>query len=549
MRRLDVVAEARREALVQKLQGTQARADQLLVTLAQRCPTDDRASGGRESGAGGGRRGDASARLECRQPLLENFVHIQGAVAARLVDEHGSVEVGTPPLVAELGSVPIPSSPELASVRTVAGKRYLGVRVTDGTLDLTVLFDHAYADPIFSSRTGVGDAGESFLADAQGYFVTPGRYASSEGHTHPIDARPMVACLQGRAGSMIAPDYRHVIVIHGFQPVPEIGGGCIMAHMDHAEAFAPVRAYGRTLAGITVGGLVFAIVGSVLVARRLTAPLARLEACVQALAAGDLDSPVPVEGPAEHRAYARAFADMARSLRRRVTELDQARAELDAFNASVTHDLRAPLRAIAGFGAAILADETNILSPVSADMLRRVLLASHRMQNLIDDLLVLSQVSRSGMTRVPVDLSHLAHAVAAELRASDAGRTVELDVAPGLVAEGDPGLLQIVLANLLGNAWKFTAKTAEPRVEVFETVVNGERAFAVRDNGVGFDPGYADRLFQPFSRLHGTQEFEGTGIGLATVARIVRRHGGRVWAEGTPGHGATFYFTLPNVAS
>lgn len=530
-RTLDVVAEDRHEALVHTLMRTRTRAEQLLATLEARCAAGD---------------------TSCRRLLLENFVRINEALAARLVEstdppEDGTViEIGPAPLVADLESLPALQPPQLAQVRTVADTRYLAVSADNGGGDLAILFGHAYADPLFASRFGLGEAGETFLTDAQGFFVTPGRYPSSKGYgSHPIDARPMIACLRGEGATMVAPDYRGAWVIHGFRPVPEIGGGCIMAHIDHAEALAPIRAFGRTLAAITAGGLLLVALVSVLVARRLNAPLARLAARAEALAAGDLDSPVPVEGPAELRAYARAFGEMACSLRGRLTELDEARRELDAFNASVTHDLRAPLRAVAGFTARVLEDAADVLPPSSADMLRRVLAASRRMERLVEDLLALSRVSRADLLRVRVDLSQLAQVVAAELP-RDPARTVALDVSPGLEAKGDPGLLHILLANLLGNAWKFTATTPEPRIEVFATVRDGERVFAVRDNGVGFDPAFADRLFKPFSRLHSGRDFEGTGIGLTTVARIVRRHGGRVWAEGAVGGGATVYFTLPN---
>jgi len=232
------------------------------------------------------------------------------------------------------------------------------------------------------------------------------------------------------------------------------------------------------------------------------------------------------------------------TLRRYAAQLEAANAELDAFAYSVSHDLRAPLRSIDGFGQALLEDCADQLDAAGRDHLGRVRAAGQRMGVLIDELLRLSRVTRSELCREPVNLSALAHDVAADLRRSAPGRAVELTVASGAAAEGDPHLLRVVLENLLGNAWKYTAKHPRAVIEFGVTDHGGERAFFVRDNGAGFDMKYAGKLFGAFQRLHSSAEFEGSGVGLATVQRIVRRHGGRVWAEGAPGHGATFYFTL-----
>jgi PAS domain S-box-containing protein len=225
-------------------------------------------------------------------------------------------------------------------------------------------------------------------------------------------------------------------------------------------------------------------------------------------------------------------------------QLEAANAELDAFAYSVSHDLRAPLRSIDGFSLALLEDSDDRLDAAGRDHLRRVRAAAQRMALLIDDLLGLSRVTRAALQREPVDLSAIAGAVAAELERSEPGRCVEFAIAPGLGAEGDPRLLRVVLENLLGNAWKYTGKNLRARIEFAATEAGGARAYYVRDDGAGFEMAYADKLFGAFQRLHSNDEFEGTGIGLATVQRIVHRHGGRVWAEGAVGRGATFYFTL-----
>ena len=231
-------------------------------------------------------------------------------------------------------------------------------------------------------------------------------------------------------------------------------------------------------------------------------------------------------------------------LARRYAELEAANRELEAFSYSVSHDLRAPLRAIDGFSQALLEDCEPALDDRSKDYLRRIRAATRRMGDLIDDLLALSRVTRQEMRRERVDLSALARSVVAQLRRSEPTRSVAVHIADGLVAEGDSHLLRLVLENLLGNAWKFTAREPEARVEFGALDEGGRPVFYVRDNGVGFDMAYAHKLFGPFQRLHAMSDFPGTGIGLATVQRIVTRHGGRVWAVGEEGKGATFFFTL-----
>lgn len=228
----------------------------------------------------------------------------------------------------------------------------------------------------------------------------------------------------------------------------------------------------------------------------------------------------------------------------RTAQLEAAAKELEAFSYSVSHDLRAPLRGIDGFSQALLEDYGNKLDDTGKDYLRRVRAASQNMAQLIDDLLKLSRLTRREMQRGAVNLSALAHSVAAELQEMQPDRRVEFVIADGVVANGDARLLGIVLENLLGNAWKFSAKHASARIEFGVSELEGSSVYFIRDDGAGFDPAYAHKLFHPFHRLHGTTEFPGTGIGLATVQRIVRRHGGRVWAEGAVEKGATFYFTL-----
>lgn len=240
----------------------------------------------------------------------------------------------------------------------------------------------------------------------------------------------------------------------------------------------------------------------------------------------------------------RELRDAFESLRRAKEAADAANRELEAFSYSVSHDLRAPLRAIDGFSQALLEDYTDLLDDQGQDYLQRVRAATQKMAQLIDDLLKLSRLTRGELSLAQVDLSAIARGVAAELKKSQPGRRVTFRIAPGLTDTGDPNMLKVVVENLLGNAWKFTGRKEEATIEFGAAEVGGRAAFFIRDDGAGFDMTYADKLFATFQRLHQDRDFPGTGIGLSLVKRIVVRHGGSVWAEGKVGRGATFWFTL-----
>ncbi|MGH9534821.1 MAG: sensor histidine kinase [Terriglobales bacterium] len=229
----------------------------------------------------------------------------------------------------------------------------------------------------------------------------------------------------------------------------------------------------------------------------------------------------------------------------RTAQLTAVNRELEAFSYSVSHDLRAPLRGIDGFSQALLEDYGPRMDDAARNYLRRIRAATQRMGMLIDDLLQLARISRTQMRFEDCDLSALAHGVMDELRQEAPERRAEIEIAPRLHAWCDCTLLRIVLANLLGNAWKFTSKQPAARIGFRREATPEGLAFAIRDNGAGFDPNHASQLFSPFQRLHPAAEFPGTGIGLATVQRILQRHGGRVWAHARPGEGAAFFFTLP----
>jgi signal transduction histidine kinase/CheY-like chemotaxis protein len=233
-------------------------------------------------------------------------------------------------------------------------------------------------------------------------------------------------------------------------------------------------------------------------------------------------------------------------LHQRTTELEVVNRELEAFSYSVAHDLRSPLITIDGFCQILQETCAPRLTEEDRSHLDRIDQAVIRMRRLIEDLMGLAKIVRAPMQRVQVDLTMIATEVIGELRATGAPRSADIIIAPYLLANGDPGLLRVVLSNLLGNAWKFTSKKPTARIELgMKHDAQKNDIYFVRDNGAGFDPGFADRMFSPFSRCHSQQEFPGTGIGLATVQRVIHRHGGQIWAEAQVDRGATFYFTLP----
>lgn len=234
-------------------------------------------------------------------------------------------------------------------------------------------------------------------------------------------------------------------------------------------------------------------------------------------------------------------------LRRRAeveVSLSAANEELQAFSYSISHDLRTPLSTMKGFTSFLLEDYQNILDETGRDYLTRIIKSADQMSRLIDDMLNLSKISRQDMIMQNVNLSALSMAIIDELRKSQLHRQVDISIQSNILARGDEKLLKIALTNLLSNAWKYTTKAMQPRIELGYFVKNSETVFFVRDNGAGFPMEYLSKLFKPFQRLHSEKEFTGTGIGLAIVQRVISRHGGRIWAEGEVDKGATFYFTL-----
>jgi signal transduction histidine kinase len=409
-------------------------------------------------------------------------------------------------------------------------------------------------------------------------------------------AVPAIKAAQGENGSGITYDYYGEEVLAAWRYIPSLRWG-LVAKIDASEVFAPVRKL-RTLV-ISVGIFIVFIgaLAALAIARATTGPILSLQKGAAAIAAGDLSHRVGTLAQDEVGRLSRAFDEMTEALARdragrekaemevrklnddlrgHVVQVEEANKELEAFSYSVSHDLRSPLRSIDGFSLALLEDYGGKLDSGGRDYLERVRSATQRMSQLIDDLLKLSRVARFEIKRERVDLGALANTIARQLKQNQPERSVDFVMADGLIAHGDERLLAIVVENLFANAWKFSEKRPRTVIELgtidcglppigsFEGRLHAEcgmenrksesnsevrnprseMVFFVKDNGVGFDMAYAEKLFNPFQRLHKQAEFAGTGIGLATVKRIINRHGGRVWIESKMDEGTTVFFTL-----
>ena len=381
---------------------------------------------------------------------------------------------------------------------------------------------------------------------------------------------PMVVALSKKEKLLTnAIDYRGAEVLAATNYIEQTGWGLVVK-IDKAEAFAATNDLIKYILIITLGVMWIVVGVSYMFAKIISKPIIKLTKTAHDINEGDLTQRAAVKSDDEVGELAGAFNNMANNLiltqydlensnqelqrhrehledmvSQRTRELQDKNQELESFAYSVSHDLRSPLRAIDGFSRILQEDYEELLDQEGNATLSRIRQASQRMGNLIDDLLELSRINRSEIVRRKIDLSAKIQAVIDRLKNAEPERTVDFNIQSGVNIYADDTLMDVVIVNLIGNAWKYTTKKSNARIEFGESSKNGETVYFIRDNGVGFDMKYVDKLFGAFQRLVGYDEYPGTGIGLATVQRVISRHGGRVWAEGDPGKGATFYFTLP----
>ena len=427
------------------------------------------------------------------------------------------------------------------------------VKSTDGRL-LGVLAGHLNLDKmdeIINRRTGLRQTAESYLVNSSHLYVTQPRLVPDPVilqrgiYTEAVDR-----CLEQGSGVIQADDYRGVpvIAIYRWLPGQDV---CLITEIDQAEAFASSQAFGRSILVFSAFTLLAAMLLASWLARSLTRPIRQLVHGTEEIGRGNLDYRLESRSRDELGSLAEGFNRMGASLktqssqlRQRAEQLESSNKELEAFSYTVSHDLRAPLRAIDGFSRILLDEHASQLAPQVQRYLRLIRQSTQQMDHLIDDLLAFSRLGRQAITMEQVSPLAIVSRAMEELHAEQDGRKIDLVVGELPECQADPALLKQVYLNLLSNALKFTRRRKVARIQVGAQHIDGQCVYFVRDNGVGFDMKYIDKLFGVFQRLHRSEEYEGTGVGLAIVQRIIQRHGGRVWAEAGVDKGAVFYFTL-----
>lgn len=495
---------------------------------------------------------DPSGQVVFVEPFAQQRALVSGdltylAWVDAAIERHG-------PVVSDLHISPTTFAPSVVIATPIHDDDGQVVGIWAGALDLANLTDLASSSVTDAAPTSYG-----IVTDARGLVIAHQANQSYVSYQTDFGAVPPVAAaLDGTDGAG-----RWVNPIDGeaklgaYVPLDPHGWAVVYSTPERL-ALAPAGEVARSIvvAGLAISAMILLL--AALLIRRITRPLRLLTGAVGALERGDFEQRVLLTSRDELGQLATSFNAMAQQLGANQSELldradrlakvnqelEASNQELEAFSYSVSHDLRAPLRAIDGFSMVLAEDHEAQLNDDGKAILARVRAATVRMGNLIDDLLVLSRIGRVPMRRQPVDLSAMCREVVAELATADPERQVDVVIAPDLRVDADPALLRVVLTNLIGNAWKFTGHVARPSIHIERVVGPRGRCIVVRDNGVGFDMAAAGKLFGAFERLHASSEFPGSGIGLATVRRIIRRHGGEIWAYAEPNRGASFSFTF-----
>lgn len=409
----------------------------------------------------------------------------------------------------------------------------------------------------YGNRAG-SDTEEALLVDENLRVLTSLRHPSVDGRQdevlgRTISAKPARLAAMGHEGIIESEDYRGEKVIAAYRHIrvsPDWGWGLVVK-VDSAQLFASINTATRYSYWFAATGSILIVLLSLLMAHRLIKPLSKISAAAMDLASGNRFQQIQIDRHDEIGVLATAFNTMVekldltnRHLKQRSAEVDAVNKELESFAYSIAHDLRAPLRAINGFSDVLMEGHSAQLDDEAKKYLKYVQEGSQEMGHLIDGLLRLSRVTRGEMVYEDVDLSSMVADIMARLKLADPDRLVDIDIAPGAVVSGDSRLLRVALENLLDNAWKFTGARSDAHIRFTVEHVNGRIRCSVQDNGAGFDMAYENKLFLPFQRLHRAEEFEGNGIGLVTVQRIIHRHGGTIKATGVVGNGASFIFEL-----
>lgn len=530
IRSVGTIADTKKELLLFRLYRQRERLQEFLSVIAAECSRKGRIN------------------ETCAHSLLKSFLSTESALDAALilpggktVSEDGDVKS------LEAQSPRQPGQIAQFSPRLEERPNYV-MSATNHGLMLIARFGTKMLDEIFTSPPGLGATGETFLADSEGKFLTTPKYHSEHSSGSPIDATPMLTCLAHHDGETLAGDYRPVPVIHGYRYLPEIGGGCLMAHIQQGEAFAPLAKMRNELAILVLIFATVVMLISYLVAntfaKQFTKPLAKLVNRILAAQSGDLDSPVPTEGPKEIAVLGKGFSALTSQLKKNI----QARED---FVAIVSHDLKNP---ISSLGIALTIMERHLDNPTSdlvPQMMRNISIMRQiisKMTELINAVLNLTAI-RAGrfiLQYQSCDLNALILSTAETIRPLASDRDLKLNIkvpAEPLFADIDPNRLSQVLSNFLGNALKFTPRGGAINLEL--TDIDDKIRLCVSDTGPGIPPDILDRLFERFAQGQPSQGDFSVGLGLYIAKEIILAHGGRIWAESAIGHGAKFYFEIP----
>jgi signal transduction histidine kinase len=447
---------------------------------------------------------------------------------------------------------PVLEQPAMTISTPIKDKQGNLMGVLAGRLDLGEL------SKIIPLQTGKSPTEDTYLVNTFNFFVTEPRFGQGYALKKAVRTEGVKAGLSGKDGVGFYKDYRGVSVIGAYKWLPEFRM-CIITEIDQAEAFAPIVRLAWIITGIASTISIGAGLLGLFFARTITRPVQKLAAGAEEIGGGNLEYKVGTASKDEIGGLSRAFDrmterlkttmvardELAQRVRDRTAQLEAANKELEAFSYSVSHDLRAPLRAIDGFSRIILEDYLEKLDDEGRRYLNIIRSNTQKMGQLIDELLLFSRLGRQEIRASGIDMGKLAKAVSEELKLAVPERKLKFTINTLIPGQGDQAMIRQVFVNLLSNAVKFTRPKERAVIEVDGRSEGNENVYTVKDNGVGFDMQYVDKLFGVFQRLHSSEEFEGTGVGLAIVQRIIHRHGGRVWAEGKVGEGASFYFTLP----
>lgn len=530
-RSVGIVASDKRDMLVYRLIRQREMAKNFLIILHDTCVH--------------GHRGD----LSCARRATSSFMKINGVIDADIQMPGLDHLILGPSAATLIDHAPFgPGQLAEFSSRSIANPYYLIDAHDDATgAKATLRFSTRLIEKIFTVSSELGKSGETFLADSGGYFLTQPKYPGHSRESHPIDAKPMLVCLAKQDGEILADDYRHVPVIHGFRYIPEIGGGCIMAHIQQTEAFAPLRTLKNQIIQLAVLFSALAVAASTLIGHRfslmVSRPLQRLVERVQLARVGDLEAPVSIEGPIEVQTLARGFADLTESLH----QSNQAR---DDFVSIVSHDLKSPLTAIALVASLDEKILRTLPEPIQRELqpsFAHIRQNVEHMSQLIEGLLNRA-VMKTGHFIINVrrhEISPLVFKIVEMFRPLAADKNVELKVSlptDPLFSEFDSDRIHEVCSNLMANAIKFT-----PRGGCVTFQVSPEKdriRMGVLDTGPGIP---ADEIQHVFERFYTRKKTgaSGVGLGLYIAKQIITAHGETIWVESEPGRGARFYFTVP----